>query len=386
MAEENLKVDLKTLDIATFNIRGLRNKNKLNAVIDCLKKTRIKIIALQETHLLEKDYEYLEQIWDGPIIFSEGSNYSKGICILFDKYFNDKITHIFSDDRILLCSFKVGEEIFYLCNIYAPNENNDKKYFFNSLQNTIRKHVNDQQIMKTLFLGDFNCVGNNKMDIISGEPHSQEVVLCFNNMASNLEINDIWRLHNPNAKEYTWSRNNPMIARRLDYIFAGNFLIPFLTNCIIKSMPHSDHRLVYCSLEFFKFKRGNGTYKINSSLFENSIFKDNMSKLINENIENLIDVDPIIKWNIVKAKIKELAQQFGKFNKINKDNEINALSDKLQLLETELANDIDNDGKQKDVLDIKSRLELLNFEKTEAAKIRSKLQWIEEGEKCTKFF
>ena len=151
MADDtHLNVDISSLRIGTFNVRGLKNKKKTAAIINSLLNTKIEIIALQETHLLRSDYDNLKLTWNGPIIYSEGTNFSKGLCILFNNYFNiNDISKLFSNDRILLCSFKVGEEIFFLCNIYAPNDNKQKKQFFSNLKNTLKNYLNDYQLQKT---------------------------------------------------------------------------------------------------------------------------------------------------------------------------------------------------------------------------------------------
>ena len=52
-------------------------------------------------------------------------------------------------------------------------------------------------------------------------------------------------------------------------------------------MGHTDHRLVYCELKFYNFKRGKGTFKMNDSLFLDPVFKQTMSCLIKRNIDEL---------------------------------------------------------------------------------------------------
>ena len=139
----------------------------MKAVVNSLINSKLEIIAIQESHLLKNEIDSLKQIWQGPLIYSEGTNNSKGLCILFNNYFNnDSISILFSTDRILLCSFKVGEEYFYLCNIYAPNDNKAKKEFYILLQKTLNSNLDSQQMKKTIILGDFNCVLNNEIDII----------------------------------------------------------------------------------------------------------------------------------------------------------------------------------------------------------------------------
>ena len=92
---QQFNVDIDKLNIASFNIRGLRRRKKMNAVIKSLKNSKFEIIALQETHLLKKDIEEFKQLWRDPIIYSEGTNLSKGLCILFNSYFKDKNISVF---------------------------------------------------------------------------------------------------------------------------------------------------------------------------------------------------------------------------------------------------------------------------------------------------
>ena len=65
-----------------------------------------------------------------------------------------------------------------------------------------------------LVCGDFNCVLKNDVDIISVE----RVVLKFNDLLSDCDLHDTWRLFHPEGKEYISCKRNPFVARRLDYI------------------------------------------------------------------------------------------------------------------------------------------------------------------------
>ena len=128
------------------------------------------------------------------------------------------------------------------------------------------------------------------------------------------------------------------------------------------------------------------TYKINNTLLENPIFKKTLNELIKNNIIELKDTEPGLKWNIIKNRVKELAQQFGKYNKIKEDQKRKEIRNNLDALEKQLASDCENTELQNNILLLKNKLEILNIKTAEAAKIRSKAKWIEEGEKCTNFF
>ena len=113
----DFKVDIQYLKLATLNIRGFKNNFKQSSVIRSFKNEKLDIIALQETHLKANDFIRLSKLWSGPILFSEGTNHSLGICILFHKNFNYEETKlIYNNERIMLCSFRVGQDTSFICN------------------------------------------------------------------------------------------------------------------------------------------------------------------------------------------------------------------------------------------------------------------------------
>ena len=133
MGDDTFDIDIQNLKIATFNVRGMRTNLKQDALIKSLSNLKLNIIALQETHLIQKDIDLLKNRWQGPIIHSEGTTCSKGLCFLFDNYFkNIKIDVIAKNDRFLLCSCVIGNKKLYLCNVYAPNNTNEKLLFYSS--------------------------------------------------------------------------------------------------------------------------------------------------------------------------------------------------------------------------------------------------------------
>ena len=144
MSDNNFEIDFQNLKIATFNVRGMKTSNKQDAILKSLSDLKLNIIALQETHLLQADIKILKSKWHGPIIYSEGTNHSKGLCFLFDDYFkNITIEVLANKDRFLLCSCELGGRKLYLCNVYAPNVINQKLQFFNELKNILNTNITD---------------------------------------------------------------------------------------------------------------------------------------------------------------------------------------------------------------------------------------------------
>ncbi len=69
----DLDIDIQKLTIGTFNLRGFKNGFKQDALIKSFKDQNLNIIALQETHLIEREVDFLKEKWQGPIFFSEGT-------------------------------------------------------------------------------------------------------------------------------------------------------------------------------------------------------------------------------------------------------------------------------------------------------------------------
>ena len=125
-----------------------------------------------------------------------------------------------------------------------------------------------------------NTVISNSMDIVSGRPHSKVEVEKFNEVITSLDLFDVWRGFYPEEKEYTWSRQNPFIARRLDYCFASENFLQMCASCEILSVPFTDHRAVSLDVCSSSFVRGPGYWRFNNSLLKEQAFIDKMNNLL----------------------------------------------------------------------------------------------------------
>ncbi|WP_419623904.1 endonuclease/exonuclease/phosphatase family protein, partial [Thiolapillus sp.] len=174
---------------------------------------------------------------------------------------------IYHDNRIILLETSTNNSKLLIANIYAPQSPTDKIAFFDQMHNIITKYKREEHT--SILIGDFNSVLDNELDIISGEKHNKREVEAFNTLVSDLDLTDSWRTLHRDEKEYTWCRNSPFTARRLDYILVSNTLAAHLTHSEITSIPLSDHRAVETTLSFHNFKRGPSYWK-----FDNSLLKD----------------------------------------------------------------------------------------------------------------
>ena len=285
-----------SLKIATLNVRGFKNKRKRTTLFRKFKSEKLDIIALQETYISnETELREISTQWRGPVHYSFGSNHSKGLITLFNSSFHDNdIDLIFTSDRIILSSVKLENTNIYILNIYSPCEDQQKIIFLDQLSAIIIQHISD--IGKDLVcLGDFN-IALNEDDIVSGNPHRLDVREAFNNFIQSHSFTDSWRLIHPTEKNFTWSRNNPPSARRLDYIFTSDTISSFIKESNIKSIGFSDHRLVFTTFEFTSFKHGKGFYKLNASLLKDIDYCKMITSIILNTREEYNELNAHLKW------------------------------------------------------------------------------------------
>ena len=218
-------------------------------------------------------------------------------------------------------------------------------------------------------MGDFNIVQDNNLDVISGQIHSQKIVQSFKEFTNELLLEDIWREQHKEHKTYTWSRNNPrFIARRLDYIFLGESITTNCEETMIKSIGFSDHRSVIAKLNFAKFKRGPGTYKMNTSLLSDKHYINIINEFLITADTEFEDLDPHLKWEMIKIRIKELSQQYSRYTNMVKKNTIAINIEDLKTIEDSLSKDPCNKNLLAHQEQLKKALEIKILEETRAEK------------------
>ena len=388
-SDKSLNIE-SPLSLATFNVRGINSTKKRTSIIRSLKREKIDIVALQETYLVKtQDYEEIQRQWGGNLHFNSGSNRSKGVITLFSPSFeSDDISILYKseDGRVLISSLKFEKEHFLIVNVYSPcDETHSKIEFLNDLLIKLTTLTIDYSDASLICLGDFN-IALGDLDIIVGAQHHKDTVTSLNNFIHTLGILDTWRLTHPSDKTYTWSRNNPTAAKRLDYIFASELLSYAIKESCIKDIGFSDHRLVMTRFEFSSFKYGKGVYKLNTSLLKDLQY----CKIINAGIAEVETdyqvVDDYLKWEIIKANASESSQLYGRAKSKIIGEKTAELQKTLNFLENEFIDNPNDDQITAQIARAKSELEIYEHEKSKGAAIRARIKYIEEGEKCTNYF
>ena len=200
--------------------------------------------------------------------------------------------------------------------------------------------------------------------------------------------------------KYTWTRFSSLQRGRLDFFLTTKSLIPLLRNCDIDISYRSDHSIIVLELQFSNQKHGKGYWKFNNSLLNDIEYVNLINKKINNvilqyslpvyNRENIINIDRSELQFIIDdqlfmetllMEIRGETISFSSNKKKAKNQREKHNENEISFLETNL-----NETNKDRLSSLQSELENLRIEKLHGSFIRSRANWVDSGEKVTKYF
>ena len=98
-------------------------------------------------------------------------------------------------------------------------------------------------------------------------------------------LRDIWRIQNPEAREYSWFKTgNLNKASRIDFALVSGGLDQYIENSIYISALFTDHRAMYMVVDPSQVERGRGFWKLNTQLLK----EEKYIQLINSEIKQTL--------------------------------------------------------------------------------------------------
>uniref|UniRef100_A0A8C6K9K2 exodeoxyribonuclease III n=1 Tax=Nothobranchius furzeri TaxID=105023 RepID=A0A8C6K9K2_NOTFU len=206
---------LGNIKIMTLNVKGINHIIKRLKIVSSLKKDRVQIALLQETHLTDSEHLKLKRDWVGQISSSSFDSKSRGVALLIHKNLPFTLNAIVRDTDgrfILITGLLYGEQIL-LGSVYAPNTF-DRSFYSNFLAKTSSVCPNHVIIGE-----DFNCGLNPETDY--NPPKSQppsKMAKATMDFCSDLGLFDAWKVCNPHVKDFTFYSRPHFSFSRTDYI------------------------------------------------------------------------------------------------------------------------------------------------------------------------
>ena len=150
----------------SLNVRGIRDKVKRRNIFEWCKSKGSDVVFLQETYSTVEVEERWKLEWDGQIIFSHGSNHSKGVMVLISSNSTFNFDNVVKDNdgRYILLKGELQGSPLLLGNCYFPTRDKEKMQneFLEKLDACISKLYHSD--MKVLLGGDFNTIMNGELD------------------------------------------------------------------------------------------------------------------------------------------------------------------------------------------------------------------------------
>ena len=385
------------LKILSYNAQGIGGISKRTDIFDFLRNTNCDIYCLQETHFTDTEERSILDLWNGECLFNNYKSNARGVAILFGKNLEYKVHKQIKDNEgnFLVIDVTAQHQRFTLINIYGPNS--DSPSFFKKIIQHLEEIGNSDYII----CGDFNLVLDPYIDCSNykniNNPKSRELLLDY------METNDIidpFRDSNPQLKRYTWRRRNPLKQARLDFFLTSESMSQYIKVSKIGASYRSDHSLVTLELNFTNISHGKSYWKHNNSLLTELEYLKTMNKKILDvkkqyalPVYNIDEIDNIpnteIQFNIndqlfLDVLLMELRGQsisYASFKNKQRNNLEKDLINKITYLENNL-----NETNYGELDILKTELQDIRQEKLKGNLIRSRAEYIDKGERPTKYF
>ena len=387
----------ENIRIMSLNCRGLGNTQKRKDVLNYLRQKKFSIYCLQDTHFTKDIENRIRSEWGYKTYFSHGKSDARGVCILMNNNFEHRVLDEKADEdgNFLVLKLELEKKItMSLVTIYGPNRDNPS--FFDNIASILAEFDSEFITM----CGDMNMVQDYDLDCLNyvtrNNPKNREALL---GIQDGFRLVDPWRIHNENLRRYTWFRKNPTKSARLDYFLTSEELMSMVEKPRILPGYRTDHSIITIELRLSSFKKGKGFWKFNNSLLREKAYIDKVNTEISETIKQYIS--PIHKDEDLKSihpedmqftisemillNIRSLTIKYSAERKRQRNDRKLILEKQIQTLRN-ILNYSQSSFLENFLQDLENELQQIRNDYMKGLAIRSRANWIENGEKPTKYF
>ena len=393
------KMESETFKICTFNCNGLGNNTKRRDVFDYLRKKKCNIYFLQETHWKSLSENYVRAAWGYNVWLSGRETNKNGVAILFNNNFEYMLHNVVKDLEgcYVAMDVEILKKRMTLMNVYGPSSG-DRPDFLDEVCRIIEQFGNEHVVVA----GDWNCVLDMKLDVrnynsIVNRPRTRTKLL---EIMATYDLFDVARELYPEKKMYTWRKFNSVKQARLDYFLISEELMTETKAITVDPSYRSDHSFVILQINKKQFKRDRPFWKHNCSLLKDKEYVKQIKQVFSavkaqyalpiyndENVHNVPNKEIVFVINdqlffetlLMEARGKTIAYaSYKKKKEIEKERQ---LEENLQRLDADVTEIV-----LPEIERVKAELQEIRDKRMEGVTIRSRVKWINEGEKVSKYF
>ena len=301
---------MDSLTLFSWNARGLNIPHKRVALLEVLKKEKVGVAMISESHLLEKDSLRIHNKQYHVVAHSAAANKSKGVLIIVKRNLNftNLGTGGDTEGRITFIKTLINNQKIAFISVYAPNTYDAA--FFSQLTQTMLKLDGFQLIVGA----DFNAVWEHAIDRTSNVEGSDQkhASIALKKWAEDVAVVDLWRTLNPTIKDYSFFSGRHNTFSRIDYIFASKTLFVSI-EATMSPLTLSDHKAVICKCKLTNQKIHASKWRFNITLLQDAVFLLELKKALEEfiSINKGSGKDPQVLWDIVKGSIKDFCSAYA---------------------------------------------------------------------------
>ena len=364
-------------------MRGLANATKRRNIMKYLKDYKLDVVFLQETHVTKKNKGLWETEWGKKWFISQGTTASRGTVITSNPKSKVVLSNVSRDNdgRYIICSAKIENVVYTLCNLYAPNQ--DSPEFFEKIIKTLENYSSDHVIIG----GDFNLTLNSTLDRYKSKHEHQNSQNLLTEYINENDMCDIWRIRNPDLKRYSWYKHRPNLsASRIDFFITNIGLNNYVSNIEYTTNIRTDHAMVHMEIKCNENKKGPGIWRFNNKLLYDEKYCEMIKHEITETVKECERESHTAKecWECIKINVTEQTQLYDK----KKAGKKKILLNNLRTLHTKLTNEDLQVGRSTSEAAIQVKAKIVELENVtlQAAMFRARCTWHKFGEKSTKYF
>jgi len=153
----------------------------------------------------------------------------------------------------------------------------------NTFFKQVDRFINEYSIGQIILAADYNDILS-KIDtkFFYQSKKFDKPVHNLKSMIKSHKLIDIWRQKNKTKTQFTWNRKDKSEATRIDYFLVSTEILMNSYSSDIRPivLKFTDHNSISLKLKLFKGNKGNGYWKLNTSILENQEYCKSIEKLI----------------------------------------------------------------------------------------------------------